>query len=518
MGVTPEAICTLTSAKLLNENRLGKGAYSLKTLAHDVLGVPMAEIKKYEEVQYSWTSPEFIKYAQNDAIWTYQLWEKYGPLLHKQELEHLFFEVEMPFQVVLRDLEINGVKVDVDRLEKCKDEVQDILYGLESDMLSIFGKYHSCNINLFGDKEYTSPINFNSELRVIDLLESLGIEITERTKKGAKSLAKETKARIKGMHPFVDLYLRWCKLSTLYNNFILNATKFVDSDGRLRTSYGLKRTGRLSSSQPNLQNLPNPKKERLEFNHRELFIPEEGNVLVKADWSGQELRVLAEVSQDDNMIAAYNKNYDLHLYTANRAFDLNLADELFVDETPAHDAAAKKYALQRFQSKNGINFPVVYGAFPKRIAKENKVSIKMAEKWGNDFNALYPKVQKAKDRSKKFLKRHGYTKTLMGRKRRFPGYRSASPYEKAKMERQAFNMEIQGFSADAMKIAAAMTLPFLDKWDAKIVLTVHDELVFECPRERADKFAELVKYIMEHAVCISVPLPVSVEVVDNYGG
>ena len=274
-GASPKDIfCTLTGAKLVNENRVGHKPYGLKTLAIDWLGVE--EVKTWQEAE---GTPDFPDYAMNDSIWTYQLWELEREEIRKQKLEQIC-QIEMDYQFVLRDMEINGIFVDKKKLEEFKGECHKILYSIEADMLATFGKCHNSNTNLFGEVEHTSPINFDSSPQLICCIESLGLVITERTKpskthpKGQKSVGKKTKTNLKGQHPFIDLLIRYDKLSQLYNTFIEPCEDFIDSDGRIRTSYGLKKTGRLSSSQPNLQNLPNPKKEKLEFNYGEIFVPE----------------------------------------------------------------------------------------------------------------------------------------------------------------------------------------------------------------------------------------------------
>ena len=520
-GYEPEKIfCTLTGAKLCDENR---SHYNLKDLAIEWLKVPTNEVKRYEEVCTNTESKEFYDYAMNDAIWTYQLYWYEKPILEKENLTYLAEEVEMPFQFVLRDLEINGVFIDKEKLEKFKYDCAQILHNIEADMLAHFGKCHNKYTNLFGETIYTSPINFDSSAQLVRCIENLGMVITERTKpsirfpEGQKSINKKVKAKLKGQHPFIDLMLRRTKLVKLYNGFIEPLEGFIDSDGRVRPSYHVVRTGRLACTEPNLQQLPNPKKEKLEFNHRELFIPEPGNVFVCADYSGQELRNLAEVSNDKNMVAAFNNNYDLHLYTANSAFNLNLSDRSFINSTKEHENASQTYKRERHQAKNGINFPTVYGAFAQRIASDNNVSIQEAQRWLDEFDNLYPQVKEWKARVSGKIAQQGFTTTLMGRRRRFPSYHQSGRWEKAKMERQAANFEIQGFSADQMKIAAAKIRQYLAKYKARFVLTIHDELVWELPEKYAKEFAKLVKDIMEHAVSMKVPVVVDVKIVKSYG-
>jgi len=267
--------CTLIGAQLLNENL---PEHNLKYLAEWWLKVPADQIKKWEEVSGNTSSPEFADYAMNDAIWAYQLYEIESKALKKQNLEHVFYNVEMPFCFVLRDLEINGIAADKPKLEEYKNECKEVLNSLERDMLAIFGKVHTVSKDLFGGQIVDSPINFSSRPQLVDCVEQLGLEITERTDpsktypEGQKSVNKFTLARLKGEHEFIDLLIRYRKLSSMYNSFIGRIEDFIDSDGRVRPSYHMVRTGRLSCSEPNLQNQPNPKKEKLKFNYRKIFV------------------------------------------------------------------------------------------------------------------------------------------------------------------------------------------------------------------------------------------------------
>jgi DNA polymerase-1 len=276
LGVTPRNIfCSLVGAKLLNENLFSHG---LKYLAEHWLKIPVDQIKKWEEVSKDVSSPEFMNYSMNDSIWCWQLYEIESKALKKQGLEHVFYNVEMPFQFVLRDLEINGVATDKEKLEEYKNECYEILIAIESDMLRIFDKAHIVQTDLFGGQSLDSPINFGSTPQLVSHIEQLGLEIVERTKpsktfpNGQKSVDKNVLARLKGEHEFIDLLIRYRKLSTMYSTFIGRIEDFIDSDGRVRPSYNMVRTGRLSCSKPNLQNQPNPKKEKLEFNYRKIFI------------------------------------------------------------------------------------------------------------------------------------------------------------------------------------------------------------------------------------------------------
>jgi DNA polymerase-1 len=519
VGSIPENIfCTLTGAKLVDENLY---SYSLKELASFWLGIPYDQIKKWEEVSGDADSPEFIDYAMNDAIWTFDLYEYITPRLAKEQLTYIS-GIEMEFQKVLADMEMNGVFIDKNKLREFKGQVPRLLDGIQVEMCELLKIPCGYNTNLFGIKELWTGAKFSSSDVKIKIAEDLGFEIIERTKpsksfpRGKKSFDKRTKARLKGKHPFFDLIHRFGKLNHLNNSFIKPAEDFIDSDGRIRPSYDMVRTGRLSCSKPNLQQLPNPKKEKLEFNHREVFIPEEGNVLVKGDYSGQELRVLGEVTNDDTMVDAFQNNRDLHLTTANHIFSLDLSMEALTDGTEEHDKATGEYKQKRHQAKNGVNFPIVYGATAGRIATDNKVSKEEAERWLDGFFKLYPKVKEAIDFIPKELRRFGFVTTIFGRRRRFPNYSSADRYERLSMERQAFNMKIQGSSADIGKIAGVLLYKSLPSY-AKMVLFVHDEFCVETPKEHADKIAKLMKTCMENAVALKVRMIVETKIVENLG-
>ncbi len=510
--------CTLVGTKLVNENL---NSHSLKYLAELVLKVDPKLIKKYDEVGGDVNSAEFIDYAQNDAIWTYQLYEVLSHRLKKENLEYIA-GIEMEFQRVLAEMEINGALIDIGKLREFQKEVPAILESLRIEMCDLLDIKHGYNTNLFGERELWTATNFSSPDEMIKIAESLGFEIFEKTNpskrfpKGQKSFAKEAKERLRNQHPFFSLVYRHGKLNHLNNNFVQSLEKFIDKDGRVRTSHNMVRTGRLSCSKPALHQLPNPKKEKLEFNHREVFIPKPGYVLVKADYSGQELKVLGEVSDDKNMRDLFSNGADLHLATANHIFSLGLSSDELLVSNEDYEEVVQKYKQKRHQAKNGVNFPIIYGATAGRIAKDNKVSKEEAERWLDGFFELYPGVKKSIDLIPKELVSFGFVRTLFGRKRRFPLYANAKPNYKRSMQRQAFNMKIQGSSADIGKIAGIKLLKELPK-EAKIILFVHDEWVVECPKEIAGKVAVIMKDCMENAVSLSVKLTVDIKIVDNFG-
>jgi DNA polymerase-1 len=271
--------CTLAGAQLINENL---PFHNLKYLAEYWLKVPADQIKKWDEVSADVNSPEFANYGMNDAIWAYRLYEIESKELRRQNLEHLFYEVEMPFCFVLRDLEINGIAVDRKEYESAREELPKLLEESLIEMCKATDVEYWYDTDLFGNKILNTNVNFNSSPQIINLIENkLGFEITERTKpserfpEGQKSFNKKIKTSFKGKHPFFEHLAKYDELESLLSSFILPLEEYIDSDGRVRTSYGMLVTGRLSSSKPNLQNQPNPKKKKLIYNYRKVFVPGE---------------------------------------------------------------------------------------------------------------------------------------------------------------------------------------------------------------------------------------------------
>ncbi len=514
--------CTLVGAQMLNENlEYKKGGYALKGLAHRVLKVPEEEILLWKELDPM--SDEFADYGMNDAIWTFRLFELMVPKLEQQNLLYVFETVEMPFQFVLMDLESNGVLVDQVTLEEFTPQIMDILEMLTLEMYDeLGGLKRSTRTITRGKRKGTvlvvEPINLNSSDQLADAAENiLGLKIIEKSKSGKKSVDKKTIARLKPKSRFFELLHRYRKLNTLYKNFVKPCYKFIDPDSRIRASYRMVRTGRLSCSKPNLQNLPNPKREKLEFNHRKLFKAGPGNVFIKADWAGQELRVLAEETQDPFMINMFNMNRDLHFITANKIFDLGLTIDEMTTGTDSFEVAKAKYKSERYRAKNGVNFPVIYGMSVRTLAQDFNITLKEAERWMNSFFELYPRVKEAIEATRIELEEREYVTNMMGRRRRFPGYNELPEWKKAGCLRQAFNFKIQGYSAEMMKLAASEIRKILPQFNAMVVLTIHDELIYECAEEVAEELAVRIQDIMEHVVLISIPILVEVSIVKTYG-
>lgn len=517
LGQTPTKLfCTLTASFLLNENR---GSHKLKHLAQYELKVPKTQISAWEKADNMGRHSEFFyKYALNDSIWTYELYRRFKPRLTEENLDHVFYNIEMPFIPVLADMEIRGIKIDPDKLTDLGIRVKNKLIELEDRMLNSVGMLVMKQGQLFcAESERILPVNLNSSDQLVKIIEKkCGLKVTERTpKEQKKAVTKETLSRLKGKHPFIDYLIDYKAFRKLYDAYIVPASDWIGPDNRFRPNWGIVKTGRTSCSKPNLQQLPNLRKYP-DYSYRSIFIPEEGEFLVGGDYSGQELRVLAEITQDDTLLHSFNNNVDLHLFTANSIFDLKLREESFREGTQEYKEAVERYELERYKAKNGANFPIVYGTSKYGIAHRMGVSAKEAQTWIDGFFRLYPKVKGSIEETKKELEENLEVCTLMGRKRRFPDYNILPEYAKGKNPcksrclRQAFNFKIQGFSADQIKIAARLA------WEQglKIIMIIHDEIVIETSKPERD--IKILESCMKNAVLLSVPFEVEIKSGKSY--
>jgi len=513
LGTVPNnGFCTYIASYLLDENRQ---SHSLKVLAVEELGVPQNQISKWEDADACGRhSEEFYEYGMNDSIWAYQLYLKFKPQLTEQGLDHLFYNVEMPFVEVNAAMEMNGIKVDTDRLFVLQKDLRAKIIEIEDEMFQSIGMQVKEQLTMFGGIERISPFNLNSDTQLAKVIEDrCKLPIIEKTPTGKKAVNKETFWRLAGKHPFIDLLSDYKRLNKMMTGYVIPCWEMIDSDGRIRPNFGIVKTGRLNCTKPNLQQLPNRDKDPEfvarypEINYRSIFVAEDGCSLVGGDYSGQELRVLGEVTQDATMVDAFNRNIDLHLLTANSAFGLGLVAADMVNGTDRHSTAKGTYAAERDRGKNGINFPIVYGTSPYGIAHRQSVSKETATEWINSFFKLYAGVKPAMAGTTKFLKKNGFVTTMMGRRRRLNYHSKLNRSEKGRMERQAFNFKIQGFSADQMKIAAYKA----HKAGLKVLVIVHDEMILEVPEHTTAQAVHTLRDCMVNAVSLSIPFEVEIK-------
>lgn len=500
-----DIFCTMTAAHLLDETQK-KG---LKVLAKKYLNIDDSDIMKFDEaVSKGFHSNRFYNYAIDDAIWTWRLYAIFERMLADQNLEELFFNIEMPFQFCLMDMKINGVLVDMNTLKGLRLKTQNLKDKLERAM------YEAGNINIV---DGLTSVNIDSPKQLADLLIKLGVKLTEKTKptkvhpKGLYSTAAGVLNKVADQHEFIKLLLEYRSVNSLMSKFLKPLPEHVQADGRIRCNFHntVAVTGRLSSSKPNLQQLPRDNTGPLPL--RQIIIPAKGYKLVCADYSGQELRVLAHVSRDPAMIQAFNDQKDVHLMIANVFFELGIPDEELIETHPNFKTHRKKFKKQRDQIKT-VNFGLAYGKTAYGFSKDWNIPVEEAQAFIDSYFTRFPKLKEAMDKCADELKAHKQVSTILGRVRRFKQITNRAI-------RQAFNHLIQSTSADLVKAAAANVRELClqhPEWDCRLVLSIHDELLFEIKEEYVHEAIPLIKHQMENAVQLTIPMLVDISYGDNY--
>ncbi len=511
---TEDIFCTQVAAHLLDELQ----PTGLKDLAVKYLGVPYDKVKKWKDITKDHHSQEFYDYGINDSIWCWQLMELFYPSMQREKLHYLFFKIEMPFQFCLRDLHINGVEVDTVALQAIEDKVFPIQIETEDILLEMIGKQPQLQKGFWKDCDTReSPVNFNSNKQVIPiLLNKYGVKLNELTDSGNKRVReglpvgddyyKLDGVIMRGLYnscEFVRLIHKYRMAKDLKDKFTKPMKEAISSDGRCRTSFNdcIASTGRLSSSGPNLQNLRKMNKV-LDVECREVFVAPKGKVLIVGDYSGQELRLLAEETQDPTLLTAFHKEMDLHLVTANLLFDLGLTDGQMIKGSSGFDEIVEQYKDERHKGKNGFNFPVVYGSTEIGIARNLNIDVKEAKRLLEKFLDEYPGIKESIRQCTELVKHRGWVRHMFGRKRRFE-----KPSNKA--FRQAFNFLVQGAAADQLRKGMNNVRQVIlahPAWEMKMVLTCHDEILLEVKTKYKKQAMKAVKEAMESAVKLSIPM------------
>ena len=396
--------------------------------------------------------------------------------LQKAQMWELYSEIELPLCAVLYSMEKNGVAIDRKQLEE---------FG---EMLS--ERIAECEALIFG---YSGgPFNINSTKQLGELLfDKLGLPPVKKTKTGYSTNA-DVLEKLKNKHPIIPAIMDYRMLTKLKSTYADGLLKVIDEDGRIRTTFQnlVTATGRLSSTEPNLQNIP--VRSDLGAEIRKMFIPQSGCVLVDADYSQIELRVLAHIAKDETMQEAFRSGMDIHTVTASQVFGVEPEAV-----TP----------LQRRNAK-AVNFGIVYGISEFSLAEDIGVSRYEAKEYIESYLANYHGVRKYMKDVVANARELGYTQTLYGRKRYIPELTSSNFNIRQGAERIALNTPIQGTAADLIKLAMIRVYSALQNNypQARLLLQVHDELIVECPKEIAKEVAELISKEMELVASLQVPL------------
>ncbi len=480
---------TMLASYLLNPSSRAHNmdALALEYLGHttikykDVVGTASKEIG-FDQVQID----RATEYAAEDADITWRLYEKLSGLLKGDDLK-IFEKLELPLLEVLGGMELQGMALDKPHLQKLSQRIHLLLTEQEKEIYELAGEQFNIN----------SP----KQLSVI-LFEKLELPVIKKTKTGYStdvSVLEELSAEHE-LPEVILLYRQLAKLKSTYVDALQE--EIFGKTVRVHTSFNqsVAATGRLSSSNPNLQNIPIRTEMGREI--RKSFIAEENNKILSADYSQVELRVLAHMSEDDSLIDAFINGEDIHTRTA---------VEIFGTTAERLDAQARRMA-------KAVNFGIVYGLSAFGLSRQLKIFPKEAKKFIDKYFQLYKKVKIYMERTVEDARDIGYTLTLMNRKRYLPDLNSKNRQAREAAERIAINSPVQGSAADLIKLAMIN----LDreiaqkKLNSRMILQVHDELVFECPSEEEEEMRALVKKEMEEVMPLKVPLVVDIGWGDNW--
>ncbi|MEI0561680.1 DNA polymerase I [Brachyspira pilosicoli] len=475
---------TMVAAYLINPSR---GRYNMDDLALSYLS--------YNTIKYSDITDnakktlldvelkDVVEYACEDADITFRFYEYFAPLLNTYNLEDLFFNVEMPLISVLADMEFDGVYISTEKMKSLSEEYASLLEKTKAKIYEKAGE----EFNLQSPKQ----------LEYI-LFEKLKINSTKKTKTGAYSTDEEVLRELAQREKIAEYMLTYRKYSKLKNTYLdVFPTLVHKKTNRIHASFNqtVTATGRLSSSEPNLQNIPARGDEGKDI--RNTFIAEKGNVLIAADYSQIELRLLAHFSNDPVLMEAFKNNDDIHRKTAMKIYSVSKEHV-----TPSMRNTAKI-----------INFSIIYGKTAFGLSKELNISRKEADDFIKGYFSTYSQVKPFCEKVIEDVKSKGYVRTMLGRIRDLSKtINSSNAVVRNEAERMALNTLIQGSAADMIKVAMiAIHKEFKNHFKtAKIVMQVHDELVVEVSEKESDKAMTIMKEIMEHSVKTNVPITVDI--------
>ena len=413
----------------------------------------------------------------NFASINFLAWEKVKGDLAKKGLEKLYYDLELPLVRVLYEMERNGITIDTHILSELEPKYRNEIEFLRQKICDLAG----CEFNVNSPKQLAN-ILFN----VLNL---------DSSKNKKMSTNVEVLESLKGLHPIIEEILRYRSIAKLYSTYIENFYKYIGEDGKIHTQFNqtVTVTGRLSSNEPNLQNIPVRTEEGKEL--RKMFVASEGCRLVSADYSQIELRLLAHYSQDEVLLRAYREGRDIHTITASQIFGVPV--DMVTD--------------QMRRSAKAVNFGIIYGISPYGLAQNIGITPFEARQYIERYFLTYPTIKQFLDSSVEQYKHTGKVTTLLGRIRNFES--GVTGREARFVERAAMNMPLQGSASDIIKMAMlAVDREIKSRGlKAKMVLQIHDELIIDTPENEVAEIREILKDKMENVIKLNVPLIVDVE-------
>lgn len=451
-----------------------KNNYTWEDVAREHLGL-MIDEKIDQDMKACYES--YVNYASVEVL---------RQKLRDTKMDTLFRDIEMPLVFTLFDMEQNGIRVEADALKQYGDQLAGKIAELEKEIYEEAGE--------------TFNINSPKQLGVV-LFENMKLPGGRKTKTGY-STAADVLEKLAPEHPVVAKILEYRQYTKLKSTYADGLANYIQDDGRIHGKFNqtITATGRISSTEPNLQNIP----VRMELGRliRKVFIPEEGYRFVDADYSQIELRVLAHCSGDEHLIQAYKEQSDIHRITASQVFHIP-----FDEVTP-----------QQRRNAKAVNFGIVYGISSFGLSQDLSITRKEAAKYIDDYFATYPGIKTFLDHAVTHAKEEGYVVTLFGRRRPIPELSSSNFMQRSFGERVAMNSPIQGAAADIIKIAMIRVNQRLkdQKMKSRLVLQVHDELLIEAYEPELDEVQNILKEEMEHAAELKVPLEIDMHTGDNW--
>ncbi len=489
IGLKGVAFDTMIASYLLSPTRR---RHNLDELAMDYLSHPMTPITEligHGKSQMTMDKVELQKianYACEDADMAYRLARVFRPLLEREGLLKLFEEVEMPLLTVLAEMEYTGVRVDTHLLKEMSSSLTKRLESLEQDIFRQAGE----------------RFNVDSPRQIAHILfDKLGLEPTRRTKTGPSTMAHvlESLAR---QHPLPALLVEHRQLSKLKSTYI-DALPKSTTNGKVHASFNqtVTATGRLSSSEPNLQNIPIRTDVGRQI--RRAFVPsQEGLVFLALDYSQIELRILAHYSEDPILLKAFQEDQDIHAWVASKLYGVGV-DQV----SPEMRRTAK-----------AVNFGIIYGLSPMGLSRQLGISLEEARGFIEAYFNLFREVQHFRETAILEARQRGWVSTILGRRRPIPGINSSNKQKRSTAERVAINTIIQGSAADLIKVAMVRAHGRLEEIGsrARLLIQIHDELLFELPEEELSTATHVLQEVMSQAIPLRVPIRVNVKVGKNW--
>jgi len=451
------------------------------------------DIPLYEDIYGTDKRPKEVSLEELEKIccrkaqFIYETREQICDKIKEYNEEDLFYNIEMPLAKVLADMEITGIKVDSDYLDQVEKELEEKMKTIEQDIYYLAG----VEFNIM------SPAQLSKVL-----FENLMIPYPKRVKDGKYSTSKDILDKIIDKHPIVSKILEYRTLAKLYTNYAVGLKAEIREDGRIHTIYTqtLTRTGRLSSICPNLQNIP----ARDEYSRliRRAFIPDFDSKILSSDYSQVELRVFAHMSGATNLIEAFNSDLDIHTKTASDIFKVSI-DEVTKD-------------MRR--TAKAVNFGILYGISSFGLSEDLGIDIATAKKFIDNYLETYSGIREYMEKEKEDAYKYGYVTTLMNRRRVIEELKNKNYLIRSSGERMALNTPIQGTAADILKKAMVEVYNEFEKRNlkSKMLIQVHDELVFNVLNDEVEEVKEIVQDIMENTFKLDVPLKVDIEIGNDW--